>query len=173
MAELGAVLRLELLGELHGEQTEERGELDDGVHRHAGRVLEWVADGVAHDGRVVEGGALLLELDLDDLLRVVPGSAGVRHEERLEETEEGDADEVADEEVALVEGERERSEEDRHEDVDHPGLRVLRADLDHLLRVLDARLLDLAVELDVCLDVLDRARYAPVDTACVEAPVNQ
>jgi hypothetical protein len=42
------------------------------------------------------------------------------------------------------------------EDVEHALLRVLRADLDDLLRVLDARLLD-ALELDVRLDELDRA----------------
>jgi hypothetical protein len=85
--------------ELDGEQAEQRGELDDRVHGHRGGVLEGVADGVADDGGRVQRGALLLELDLDDLLGVVPGAAGVGHEERLEEAEEGDRDEVADEEV--------------------------------------------------------------------------
>jgi hypothetical protein len=47
----------------------------------------------------VERRALRLQLGLDDLLGVVPGAAGVRHEERLEEAEERDRDEVADEEV--------------------------------------------------------------------------
>jgi hypothetical protein len=47
------------------------------------------------------GGALLLQLDLDDLLRVVPGAAGVGHEDRLEQAEERDRDQVADEEVRL------------------------------------------------------------------------
>ena len=51
--------------------------------------------------RVVQRRALRLELDLDDLLRVVPGAAGVRHEDRLEEAEERDRDQVADEEERL------------------------------------------------------------------------
>ena len=61
--------------------------------------------GVADDGRVVERRALLLQLDLDDLLGVVPGAAGVGHEDRLEEAEERDRDQVADEEVRLEERE--------------------------------------------------------------------
>ncbi len=47
-------------------------------------------------------------------------------------------------------------EEDREEDVEHALLRVLRADLDDLLAVLDRGLLG-AFELDVRLDELDRA----------------
>jgi hypothetical protein len=56
----------------------------------------------------VQRRALLLQLDLDDLLGVVPGAAGVGHEDRLVEAEERDRDQVADEEVRLEEGERER-----------------------------------------------------------------
>jgi predicted transposase YdaD len=69
--------------ELDGEQAEERGELDDRVHGDRRRVLEGIADGVADDARRVERGALLLELDLDELLRVVPSAAGVGHEDGL------------------------------------------------------------------------------------------
>ena len=63
-------------------------------------------------------------------------------------------------------------EEDREEDVDHPLLRVLRADLDDLLAVLDARLLD-ALELDVRLDELDRAVGARHDRLASRRRVNQ
>jgi hypothetical protein len=48
------------------------GELDDRVDRDAGGVLE-VPHRVAHHRRVVERGALGLELDLHQLLRVVQG----------------------------------------------------------------------------------------------------
>ena len=58
-------------------------------------------------------GALLLELHLDDLLRVVPRAAGVGHEHRLIQPEQRDRDQIADEEVRLDERERERREEDR------------------------------------------------------------
>jgi hypothetical protein len=119
----------------------------------------------------VELGALLLELDLDDLLRVVPGAAGVGHEDRLVEAEQRDRDQVADEEERLDAGEGEGAEEDRQEDVEHALLRVLGADLDDLLAVGD-RGLRRALELDVLLDELDRPVGA-VATACIDAPLNQ
>jgi hypothetical protein len=68
--------------------AEERGELDDRVQRDRRGVLEGVADGVADDGGRVQVGALLLQLDLDDLLGVVPGAAGVGHEDGLVQAEE-------------------------------------------------------------------------------------
>ena len=58
--------------------------------------------------------------------------------------------------IRLEERERQRREEHRQEDVEHPLLRVLRADLDDLLAVLHRRLLG-AVQLDVRLDELHRA----------------
>src|SRR2546425_8612613 len=58
-------------------EAKERGELDDGVHRDRRRVLERVANRVTDDGRRVEGGPLLLQVHLDDLLGVVPGAARV------------------------------------------------------------------------------------------------
>ena len=67
-----------------------------------------------------------------------------------------DGNQVADEEERLDEGERQRDEEHREEDVEHALLRVLGADLDHLLAVRDRRLLH-AFELDVGLDELHRA----------------
>src|SRR5450432_1828231 len=143
-------------GQLHGEQAEERRELDDRVHGDRRRVLEGIAHGVAHDARGVQRRALLLEVDLDELLGVVPGAARVGHEDGLEETEEGDRDQVADEEERLEAREGERAEEDGEKDVEHALLRALRADLDDLLAVGDAGLLR-AVELDVPLDELDGA----------------
>ena len=64
-------------GQLHGQQTEERGELDDRVERDRRRVFEWVADRIADHGGIVQRRALLLEFDFDDLFRVVPRAAGV------------------------------------------------------------------------------------------------
>src|ERR1700722_17854457 len=142
--------------ELDGQETEEGRELDDRVHRDAAGVLEWIANRVADDARVVQRRALLLQLDLDDLLGVVPGAAGVRHEQGLEEAEERDRDQVPDEEERVEERERQGAEEDDQEDVEHSLLRVRRADLDDLLAVGDRRL-GRSVQLDVRLDVLDRA----------------
>src|SRR5262249_57810136 len=114
--------------ELDGEEAEEGRELDDRVERDRRGVLEGIADGVADDGGGVEVGALLLELDLDDLLRVVPGAAGVGHEDRLIETEDRDRDEVADEEVRLEAGERQQRGENDEEDVEQAAVRVERAE---------------------------------------------
>jgi hypothetical protein len=107
--------------QLDGEQeAEERGELDDRVHGHRGGVLEGVADGVADDAGRVQRGALLLELDLDELLGVVPGAAGVGHEDGLVEAEERDGDEVADEEERLEEGEGQRARRTRRKMLNMP-----------------------------------------------------
>src|ERR1700690_157006 len=142
--------------ELDGQEAKERRKLDDRVHRDAARVFGRIPDRVAHDRRRVQLRALLLELHFDDLLRVVPCAAGIRHEERLKEAEESNRDQVTDEEEWIEERECERAEEDDEEDVEHPLLRVRRADLDHLLAVGDRRLLG-SVELDVRLDELDGA----------------
>ena len=132
-ARISDVCRDISIAELDGEQAEQGGELDDRVHRHRRGVLERVADGVADHGGGVQRRALLLEVDLDHLLGVVPGAAGVGHEDRLVEAEERDRDQVADEEERLEAGERQRREEHRQEDVEHALLRVLGADLDHPL----------------------------------------
>ena len=85
----------------HGEQTEERGEFNDRIQRHRGSVLERIADRVAHDGCRVEGGALLFHVHLDNFLGVVPRAAGVRNENGLIQSEERDADQIADEEIRI------------------------------------------------------------------------
>ncbi len=142
--------------QLDRQQTEQGGELDDGVHGHRRGVLERVAHRVADDRRRVQLGALLLHVGFHDLLGVVPGAAGVGHEDGLIQTEHGDGDQVADEEERLEEGEGQRTEEHGQEDVDHALLRVLRADADHLLAVFDVGAALFGIELDVFLDELDR-----------------
>ena len=49
-----------------------------------------------------------LQIDLDELLGVVPGAAGVGHVDRLEQAEHRDGNQVGDEEVRVEEGEGER-----------------------------------------------------------------
>ena len=64
-------------------------ELDQNVQRRTGGVLERVADGVANDGSIVSLVALLGAGNvvlLDGFLGVVPGTAGVGHEEGHEHT---------------------------------------------------------------------------------------
>src|SRR5436190_9728368 len=100
------------------EEPEERRELDDRVQRHRRGVFEWIANRIADHRRRMERRVLHLELGLDNLLRVVPGAAGVRHEHGLVETEERNRNQVADEEEWLDEGERERREEDGQEDIE-------------------------------------------------------
>src|ERR1019366_4267128 len=146
----------QLDGELDGQEPEERRELDDRVQGHRRGVLEGIADGIAHDRRGVKRSAFGVHLDLDDLLRVVPRSTRIGHENGLVEAEERDRDEVADEEIWLEEREGQRREEDRQEDVQHPLLRILRADFDDLLAVRH-RGLFAALQLDVRLDELDRS----------------
>ena len=142
--------------QLHRQQAEQRGELDDRIQRHRRSVLERIADRVADDGGVVQRRPFLLQFDFDDFLGVVPGAAGVGHEDGLVETEDRDRDQVADEEERLDEGEGQRGEEDGQEDVEHALLRVLGADFDDLLAVGDRSLLH-ALQLDVGLDEFDRA----------------
>src|SRR5208283_1433583 len=106
-------------------------------------------------GRLVQRRVLLLQVHLDDLLRVVPCAAGVSHKDGLKKAEKGDSDQVADEKVRVEKGKGEGKEKDHHEDVDHAFLRVLGTDLDDLLAVLDGGCL--SVELDVVLDIDDRS----------------
>ena len=100
--------------------------------------------------------SLGLQLGLHDLLRVIPRPTGVRHEDGLVQPEQRDGNQVADEEERLHKGKRKRRKEHRQEDVEHPLLRVLRADLDHFLRIRHRRL-GHAFQLDVSFDELDSA----------------
>src|ERR1017187_6967029 len=120
-------------GDLGGQKAKEGGELDDGVHGDGGGVLEGIAHGVAHHGGGMEFGAFLAEIHFHDLLGVVPGAAGIGHEDGLKEAKKGDADEVADEEVRIEEGQRQRKAENDDEDVPHPFLGIDGADADDFL----------------------------------------
>ncbi len=84
---------------------------------------------------VVQVRALLLHFGFHDLLGVVPGRAGIGHENRLIETEHRNRDQVANKEERLDKRKSEGSEKDGEEDVEHPLLRVLGADLNHFLAV--------------------------------------
>ena len=67
------------------EHRDEVHHLDERVDRRTGRVLEGVTDGVADDRRGMRLGALATVVPvLDDLLRVVPRTTGVREEDRHE-----------------------------------------------------------------------------------------
>src|SRR5438045_855589 len=83
----------------------------------------------------MQGRAFRLKLSLDDFFRIVPGAAGVRHEDRLIETEERDRNQIANEEEGIEERESQGGKEDGQEDVEHSLLRILSADLDHFLRI--------------------------------------
>ncbi|MPM14466.1 hypothetical protein SDC9_60829 [bioreactor metagenome] len=143
-------------GQLDGQQAEQGGELDHRVEGDRRGVLVRVTDGVADDRRVVQRGALGVQVGLDDLLRVVPGAARVGHEDGLVEAEHRDRDQITDEEVRLHEGERQGGEEDAQEQVEHALLGVLGADLHDLLGVGLAGAGDRVVQPDVVPDELDR-----------------
>ena len=80
--------------------------------------------------------ALFTEIHFDDFLGVVPRAAGIGHENGLKQTEESDADEVADEEVSIEEGQRQGKAEHDDENVPHPLLGINGADADDFLAVL-------------------------------------
>src|ERR1700728_3584767 len=142
--------------QLDCQQTEEGGELDDRVQSNRRSVLEGVADGVADYGGVVQWSSLLLHFNFDDLLSIVPGSAGVGHENCLVKAEDSDGNEVADEEERFDEGKSQRTEEDGDKDIQHAFLRILGADLYNFLAVGD-RGFHHTIEFDVGFDELDGA----------------
>src|ERR1017187_2476077 len=151
-----ALLGGQVHGQRYGQQAEQGGELDDGVESHGAGVLEGIANRIADHGGIMQRGAFGAKFGLDHLLGVVPGAAGIGHEEGLVQTEQGDGDQIADEEVRFEEGERKGGEEDHQEDVQHALLRILRADGHHLLGIGHGSLLG-AFEPDVLLDELDGA----------------
>ena len=155
-------------GNLHSKHTKECGELDDGVEGHRAGVLEWVAHGVAHYASVVQWSALGFEVDLNNLLGIVPSTTGIGHKYCLEQTEDCDRDQVANEEANCVvtanssrrrqASEAKREAEDGDEDVEHTFLCILGADAYNLLALADVGLLGrIGIELDVVLDEVDGA----------------
>src|SRR5258708_11206661 len=158
-------------GNLDGEKAEEGGEFNDGIERNGRSVFEWVAYGIAHDGRRVKRSVFRAEVDFNDLLGVVPCTAGVRHENGLEKSEERYADEVSNEEIRIEERKGEREAEDYDEDVDHSLLRLLGSDTHDLFPVLDRR--RGGIELHVFFDVHDGSVGAGDNGlgACASEPI--
>src|SRR6058998_3593258 len=72
---------------------------------------------------------------------IVSRAPGVRHEDRLIQTEDRDRDQVSNEVEGLDKGKRQRSEEDREEYIEHALLRILRANLHNFLAVRNRSLL--------------------------------
>ena len=75
----------------HSSQSQSRGnyychnrhQLDEDVQRRAASVLEWVADGVTDDCRIVRGITLRCTFDvtlLNGFLGIVPSTTSVGHE---------------------------------------------------------------------------------------------
>src|SRR5207302_2256070 len=104
---------------------------------HGRSVLERIAYCIADNCGIVQRRALLLHLNFDDLLRIVPRATGIGHENRLEQSEYGDRDQIADKEERLDERKSQRSKEDCQKDIEHPLLRVLRANFNDLLAIFD------------------------------------
>jgi len=97
--------------------------------------------------------------------------SGICHEDGLVQAEDRNGEEIADEQERLHECEGKGGEEDGEKDVEHSLLRVLCADLDDLL--LSATDAFSAPSRWMLALMNSTARYAPVETACVEAPANQ
>src|SRR5437868_7326480 len=104
----------------------------------------------------MEWRAFLLQLSFNDFFCVVPGAAGVGHEDSLVQAEDGDGKEIADEEVRLDKRKRQRGEEYGNENVEHALLRVLGADFHDLFAISDTGCC-CAFEINVSLDEFDSA----------------
>ncbi len=100
--------------------------------------------------------AFLFEIDLDNLLGVVPGAAGVGHKDSLIKAEHRDRDQVANKEERLEKSKSQGRKEDGQKNIEHAFLRILGADFHDFLAVLDRRFFH-AFQLDVGLDELNRA----------------
>src|SRR5205814_5721081 len=88
MRESGTLIARKRNCELHREQSKQRRELDDRIERHRRRVLERIADSITNDSRCVQISSFLLELHLDNLLRVVPCTTCICHEDGLIQSED-------------------------------------------------------------------------------------
>jgi len=73
--------------------------------------------------RIVQCVPFCFHFDFHDLLALSQAPC-VGHKDRLIQAEDRDRDQVPDKEERLHEGERQRAEEDRQEDIEHPLLRV-------------------------------------------------
>src|SRR5262245_50252953 len=156
MADHRSRVKRKLHRQLDSEKPEQRRELDYWIHCDRRRVLERISDRIADHSRVVQRRAFVLQLDFDNLLRVVPRAAGVGHEDRLVQPKDRDRDQIPNEKERFDKCECKRRKEHRQEYVEHPLLGVLRADLNHLLAVGHRSLFD-AFKLYVCFYELNSA----------------
>ena len=99
--------------------------------------------------------ALCVQINLHDLLRVIPGTAGIGHEDGSVQTNNRDGDEVPNEEEGFDKGKGQCREKDTEEHVHHPVVRI-RCRLDDPAGILDRRL-RYSVQLDASLYELDSA----------------
>ena len=105
----------------------------------------------------MERSTFFVQLYFYDLFRVVPGAAGICHEDGLVKAEQRDGNQISDKEVGLQARKSQGGEKDRQEDVEHSSLRILGADFDDLLAVLHGSPFCAAVQLDVLFDEFNRA----------------
>ena len=76
-----------------------------------------------------------LQINFNNLLAVIPATAGIGHEDRLVQTEEGDTNQITDKEVGVEERQRQTHKEDDNEDIDHSLLSILGTNLDDFFTV--------------------------------------
>src|SRR5438132_4192615 len=141
VAQSGTGFQPQLHGKLNRKQSEQGCEFDHRIHRHRGRILEGIAHRIADDRGIVQRRAFLFQFHFHNFFGIVPGAAGVRHEDRLIQTENSDRDQISNEVEGLDKGKRQRGEKDCEEYIEHTLLRVLRADLNNLLAVGNRRFL--------------------------------
>src|ERR1700730_2119895 len=142
--------------QLNRKQTKQCGELYYRVQSYRRCVFEGIANRVADNRSIVQRRVFLFQIDFYNLLRVVPGAARIRHEDRLIQTKDRNRDQVTNEEEGINKSERESREEHSQEDIKHALLRILGADLHDLLTVFHRSFLN-AFETNVRLDELNRA----------------
>src|SRR5205085_6411753 len=111
------------------------------------------------------------EINFDHLLRVVPRATGVGHKDRLIQPKHRDRNQIADKEKRFDKRECERREEHRQKILNMPFCAYcVQICTTFLLSSTDA----FSTPSSLMLALMNStARYAPVVTAWVDAPVNQ
>src|SRR5258705_4081076 len=115
----------------------------------------------------------MFQINLNNFLRIITGAADVCNEDCLIQAEDRDRDQVTDEEERFNESKSQSGKEYSQEDIEHSFLRILGADLHHLLTVFHRSLLD-ALEADIRFDKLDCSIGACSDrlNRCTGKPVD-
>ena len=91
-------LRRKFDSKLDGKETKQRGELDDRVQSNRRGVLERIADRISHNRGIMKRSTLGIEFSFNNLLRVIPCTTGIGHEDGLIETEKRNGDQVTNKE---------------------------------------------------------------------------